>query len=398
MKCYRDGMRPWWAVPILVGGCGPVMPASDRVPMSGGAATTDDEPHTKPGSSAPHDDGGEEVSDDDDGFVKLDVVDSGGDGIGCAGMVDVVPLPSAVELLVDVSQSMATKYIDHDGDPGTPTITRWNMLADALAEHLPALADGTDVGLQIFPAADAPAPESEGACAAAVGPAGGASVDDLLGALPPANATFMLGATPTASAFASANWRLQLIEDERPRFIVVLTDGAPNCNSAATPPALFEEADDGARAWAEYAYGMDITTYVVAVAVQPGFFGGGPEGDAYADHLVVLQTVASFGGTALLVADDAAALDGALTLLGRATASCRARVPDDLLGTWFNARVDGLDYTEIPIDQCPLYDGFAFVENGESDTIQLCGQGCADFRATGTATLIENCSAEDIAE
>jgi hypothetical protein len=363
--------------------------------MTAGASTTDGEPHTRPASDAPHGDDSDGDSSSNGSVSELDLEGPQDTGAGCRDGVDVHPIPTAIEVLVDVSQSMATQFVDHDVDGGTPDVTRWNMLASALAEHLSILAEDTNVGLQLFPAVDAPAPMAEAACDAAVGPAQGASVDELLGALPPADATFMLGATPMASAFASANWRLQLVEDGRPRFIVVVTDGAPNCDLADVPPAMFEEVDDGARGWAEYAYGMEIPTYVVAVAVPPGPLGGGPEGDPFADHLLVLQSIASSGGTNLLVADDAVALDGALTLIEQATASCRVRVPDELLGQEFYVRVDGFDYGYVPIETCSFIDGFAFVGSAP-DTVQLCGQACAAFRTTGTATLIETCASDDV--
>jgi len=380
-------VRALAAFVVVAAGCGPVQPASDRVPVSGGQSTTQGDEGTKPGSDAPMH--GDDAAAGDD--MKLDI-DSVGETLGgCPHMFDMTPLPSALEVLVDVSQTMATQYVDHDGMPETQSITRWHMLSAALTEWLPALADGADIDLQIFPRVDAPPPPATGACQATVGFGLGTPVDTLLALLPAPEATFMQGANPTELAIATAQFRLQDIDEQATRTIVLFTDGAPNCAAGQEPPALFDAVADATRGWAEYAFALGIRTYVVAIAVPDGEYGGS-QGDPYANHHQILQGIANAGGTPYLPVADAAELETMLAYIVAQTRSCRAAIPSGLAGAVGWVEVDGQTFYEIGFGNCFGDAGFVWVDNGLYDTIELCGTACELFVEEGTATLVEQCA------
>jgi hypothetical protein len=378
-------VRALAAFVVVAAGCGPVLPASDRVPVSGGHSTTNGDEGTRPASDAPaqgeDDTGGDEV--------KLDFI--GGDEASgeCPRMFELQPLTNAVEVIVDVSQTMATQLVDHDGLPDTESITRWRMLSTALGEWLPVLAEGAELDLQLFPRADAPAPPSLGACESTVGPGLGTPVDELLGDLPAPDATFMQGANPMDLAIAAAHAQLQRYDARTERTILIFTDSAPNCYNVNEPPALFDEVHDGARGWAEYAWSMGIQTIVVALAVPAGEFGGS-QGDPIANHLAVLQGIANAGGTALLLPPDATELAATLEYLVAQTRSCRAAIPRDYSGGPPHVEIGGQVFNQGNVGGC-VGDAFVYVDNGKLDTIELCGAACDSFRELGTATLVEQC-------
>lgn len=364
--------------------CGPVPPASERVPVSGGMETSVGDEGTRPGSDAPiHDDG--ETADDG---PKLD--QPVGDDGSCEQTFDIEPLPSAIEVVVDASQGMANQLVDHDGDASTPEITRWAMLAPALAEFLPALADGADIDVHVFPHPDAPNPPDPDACTVGAAPGLGTPVEDLLLELPAPDSTSMLGANPGAFAYQSALDHLQWFDLQRKRAIVLVADSAPNCTEGAFGVDLFDQVDDRVRALAEYAQTLDVRTYVVLLAVAEGEWGGAG-GDPLAYHYEVLQGIANAGGTAPMIADRSDQLATVLAELVGKTRSCRARLPAGVQVGTFGLQAGGVDFYEIGGFECTGSDGFVYVDNGLYDTIELCASACTNFLADEIATIVVFC-------
>lgn len=317
-------------------------------------------------------------------------------GPSCPQTVDVWPAPSAVAILVDASQTMVTGLVDHDGDAMTPEITRWNMVSAALAEHVPTMVDDSLVGAWGFPAFAAEAPPAVGACTSEPVYAGiGSTAEQLLGFLPTSDATFMQGATPTASAIATAYAELSAQLPGGRRHIVLLTDGAPNCSVDAAPPELFDLVDYDAHEWAASVYADDMRVHVIGVDVPSGTTGGGVEGDAIADHRAELSALASSGGTAAIFADDATVLDLALDAIGDAVRSCRVVVPPPLAGLWYHVVIDGdRYYYDLGGSQlCPDNSGWYRVslEGDGSEVIELCAGACESLRLHGSARVEEEC-------
>jgi hypothetical protein len=367
---------------VLALGCGPVQPASERAPVSGSASTTVGDDGAHPASDAP-------VHADDTMGPKYDFGGFGETFGSCPRMADVEPLRGAIELVVDASQATATQLVDHDGDPGTPEITRWAMIASALATWLPSFADGADLDLQLYPRPDAAAPPSTSACEAAVGPGLGTPPEALLAELPAVDATYMLGANPMSPALSQAQIRLQAVEGGRKRAIVVLADSAPNCTLGWDPPALFDLVDGGAIAWTQYAFDLGIETHVVAVALPQGQ-SGGTQGDPLAFHFEELQAIAIAGGNQLLTAGTTAELDVRLETVLGLTRSCRARVPVELAGAYLTVQIAGQEFYDLGFGTCPGGDGFVYVDPA-LQTMQLCGTACQLFLLEEQATLIEDC-------
>jgi hypothetical protein len=389
---------------VVLAGCGPVVDAVDETstgvdthetgahPASITAATT--LPHGEVSSLT--NDSFDEISLDGITFEeggKLDsLLETGGQG--CPQIFEVAPTPSAVVLLVDASQTMASALVDHDGDPMTPAITRWNLLSVGLTEHLPGLAAQAELELISFPSFDAEAPPSVAACDLSTDhPLFGSSVDQLLAYLPAAAATDFQGATPSSAVLADATVELGALPPGPRGHIVVLTDGAPNCSADADPPALFDAVDASAYDWVGYAHDHGITTHVVAIAVPVGSYGGGPEGDAITDHRDALALLAEAGGSAAHFADDAALLDVALGSIEQAVQSCRLVVPEALVGQWYDVIIGGSRYYyELRPELCADNSGWMRVDVAGAEVIELCAGACVSLREHGSATLESVCS------
>lgn len=198
-------------------------------------------------------------------------------------------LPPVVMFVVDTSPSMGTLW-DHDGDPDTPTQTRWASAHALIEDIAEVLGAGPVVGLQRFPSAEAcpdpgpwgPSCADPSACSVAGEPElplfEGAATQ-LSTALPgPSDELELKGASPAAAAYAKAV--AELLGDSYEgsfRGIVLLTDGHINCGSEAEPPDNFTVYDESLRSLIEDAkLEHEIDTYVIAVdeAAEPQLVPG----------------------------------------------------------------------------------------------------------------------------
>lgn len=122
--------------------------------------------------------------------------------------------------------------VDHSASMGALTArgtTWWDELVAALAATLPAREAEVDLGGVVFPVRE-PRGMSElcGVPARGVVPVGPASAGAIVAALRDAREPW--GATPTWSALREARAALGPARPGRPRYVVLLTDGGPNCN------------------------------------------------------------------------------------------------------------------------------------------------------------------------
>lgn len=151
----------------------------------------------------------------------------------CGGLA--VPLTrrnATVILVIDRSGSM--------GDPTTDMRVKWDALREALQMALPRLGRDVAVGLTLFPGLVEP-PDS-----GALGPAQVCTVPTAL-ALEPAPRQVPLvlqrlmlttpgGPTPTAASLALVRtWYAEHPDLTGERYVILATDGGPNCNLMADP-------------------------------------------------------------------------------------------------------------------------------------------------------------------
>lgn len=289
-------------------------------------------------------------------------------------------IPSRVMFVIDTSSSMLALW-DHDGDPNTPTQSRWAS-ARELVEVVASSGPGPAVlGLQRFPSADA------NACAVAEAPElplAEQDADALLAALPGPNAE-LVGASPAAAAYASA---LEHVLDERrgpiPTYMVLLTDGRMNCG------AELESYDEELFDLVEDAYAQEIRTIVIAIdeAADP-LLEDGPDVIPDFDPRPALHELGLLGGAHVPNPVDAAyfsasAPEALASVLGdqiisdpscefdlTATEQGPPTAEQIELVTW---TINGEPIPYIEPDACASQAGWTWVELGE--VVRFCGDAC----------------------
>jgi len=279
--------------------------------------------------------------------------------------------------------------IDRSGSMSQPLnpggVSRWEAMRAVLGRTLPPFEDAIRMGVLLYPRRpDSNALASAQAC------------DQLPGAgvhVPPrrGNADAVLaaiggdgpsGATPTAAAVARAT-RYTLGEGSRElaRYLVVATDGAPNCNATLDPAtcvcsygtpscasagvgARYCLDDDGAVAAVGAARAQGVSTYVVGI-----------DGDLAPEYVAVLDRMAVAGGRALpsgarryYSIQNAAALTQAFEAIQRTILRCAYVTPSrpdrpDRISVRVGgvevsrdaARRDGWDWTDVAYGELTLF-------------------------------------------
>ena len=168
--------------------------------------------------------------------ASIDVsIDIGPDVCLDAPPVLLVGQRATVAFVIDASNSMNFGLSgNREPSPGDPS--RWLVTIDALDRSLRGRDERLDLGAKLFPNAGVDDVDPDEACRVtgnldlAVQPNNLARLIGRLSARVPA------GGTPTARAITVTRNALDRSESENPEFIVLVTDGAPNCNQSLRPP------------------------------------------------------------------------------------------------------------------------------------------------------------------
>ncbi len=260
--------------------------------------------------------------------------------------------PADVLFVVDRSGSMTLRTLDG--------VTRWNALVSAVRAVLPPLDASMSMGLIIFPDVDACMVPSTPVVP--ISPMAGARIATALAQRSPYQTAF----TPTFTALQTAEQHLRTTASTRRRFIVLATDGAPNCGSG--PSQVISQI-----AHIRTTYSVD--TFVLGI---PG-----------ADLTLYpsLNTMAVAGGRArtgavrFYDAGSTAQLEAALRSITSATRACTWRFAStpsrpDMVTVQFDGRVVPRDGTN----------GWVFTD-GTSREIRFNGTSCAQVTGGTVRTV-----------
>jgi hypothetical protein len=265
------------------------------------------------------------------------------------------------------------------GLPDSP----WNACAEALVTITTQLDYQIEFGLLMFPVLDtvcgAPGAEPD----VPVGPSTSLSIEDAMTASGPAG-----HGTPTAVALARGFEYVAGLEGEDDRFVILATDGAPNCSdnpmydcatctwtdaTCADPRVCLDDVGTYSVV-TEYHDNWGIDTYVIGL------------GGVWDEWDEVLGNVAAYGGTVdyypAQTDGGAAEMVAALQEIAAAVTECVFDVDWDSLGldvsqdpSLVNVLAEG---DVVPYSEgCSNADGWHWAD---ADTIELCPGLCDDYK------------------
>ncbi|PRQ00589.1 vWA domain-containing protein [Enhygromyxa salina] len=319
---------------------------------------------------------------DGDGDADADA-DADGDGDGesqsCESTTAIASnVPPNVILVLDKSRSMVNNKWDDDDDDDTQKVTRWHSLHSTVAAITNQYQDGMRLGLTLFPSIDATS-SYEKACMVSsvpeVAPALG-NASSILAAIPDADDMDLYGATPAAAGVATALAHLESLGPDDPAAMILVTDGAANCDPSKQGDARFDAYDENlplvvADAW-ERAH---IPTYVIGIDIEAESVSPATNPRMKLDEVAQVGGVALGGEVGFYDATDANTLLAALDEIAAAV-SCTVQL--DMAAASVDELTIVIDGQTIPrLDSCAEGDGWVFTDpDGSLDSIELCHASC----------------------
>jgi hypothetical protein len=308
--------------------------------------------------------------------------------------VSVEPGTPRVMLVLDKSRSM-TNFWDHDADPTTPEISRWHSLHNVVAELTTQFSGTVEFGAQLFPSAEAwlDEPTNAFSCDVREAPEVGVGPDTaaaILQAIPAAEDLTISGGTPATAGIQSAASHLMEMPGEDPRAIVLVTDGAANCNPGEAPEDTLFVYDAALPTSVAHAYGtMSIPVYVVGINILDEM-GTKPAVNAYE----ALSEVAVAGGapsdgpdTFYNAFNELELVDALETVAGQIECTLPLQEepehPDLVQIT-----IDGATFSQTA--DCDAGNGWVYTSPaGPLNAVRLCGTACDMLQDGGGTVEIE---------
>ncbi len=280
--------------------------------------------------------------------------------------------PPEVFLVVDRSGSMLESGAN-------PPATKWEELVAAMDAVLTQFENQIQFGLLMYPTGDE--------CATS-GPQVQVGLSNRLAVLSRLNTAAPAGGTPTAAALTNAQHALDARGNtEAARFVILATDGGPNCNySLSADPSCQCGLSDAAYCCTNYPNGVCYfgqyclddthTVEVISSLHQAGidtFVIGLAGTAAYAEALDAMADAggrAQNGPTHYYDAADQAALTAALTDIAGSVISCRIELEE--APDYPNLVHIYMDGSEVPRDPS---DGWDYTD-ASNTAIELYGEAC----------------------
>nr|WP_293183288.1 vWA domain-containing protein [Nannocystis sp.] len=331
------------------------------------------------------------------------------DPFDCGNAVVNIPIVTpSVMLVLDKSGSMVADpggFWDHDQDPATPTITRWNSLYSVVDLIVNNFNNSMNLGAVLFPSKTAAGSYTEAACtvgAAADVAVGGMNAAKILGAIPGAltDATALKGGTPATKGLKVGISELGKAPDDQPKFMIFVTDGAANCKENAIDlNDLFENYDEKVAETVADALAMGIKTYVVGIDISQTVSNDTKDGNPNSVNTYEkLNLVADAGGVARPGAEkfynttNQEELQAALQSISMQILSC---VIDLTPTPVYPKDVDVAPYGKVQVKDCMTEDGWMYLPEDPMKPgvlrIELCGQACSDFQMSGQLDIQYKC-------
>ena len=312
------------------------------------------------------------------------------------------PVVPNMMLVLDKSGSMVVNpggYWDHDNDPNTAKITRWNSLYSVVDLVVTKFNDKLNFGANLFPSKFATGAYDANACKVNANveiPVAAKNGPNILAGIPGPMDVSLKGGTPTSAGMIAALKHLKTLPADVPRAVLLVTDGAANCTMGAPVPGLFEAYDNNVHTIVSDAYTVDkIPTYVVGIdtknVVSPKVADGNPD---ETNTYVKLNELATQGGKPkndpnekFYNATNQIQLAAALDAIIADALSCV--IPLDMEPAkpeLTKVKVLGADVPKVM--DCDKENGWVYTNpNGPYDAIELCGTACTNLKQSGKAEV-----------
>jgi hypothetical protein len=284
--------------------------------------------------------------------------------VRCSASAECRPcMPGGERFTLTTAPADVLFVVDRSGSMISPTLdgsSRWNALVSAVRAVLPPLDASHHMGLIVYPE-----PDQCAVPAVPVVPMQQPSAMAIAARLaergPPRSAL-----TPTLAALMVAEQHLRAVSSPRRRFIVLATDGAPNCGSGASQVIA---------QIARIRTMMGVDTFVLGI---PG---------ADLSLYPALNTMAEAGGRArpgairFYDAGSTAQLEAALRIITAATRGCTYR---------FSSTPSRPDMVTVQFDGRPVprngTDGWIFTD-GTNREIRFNGMSCVQLQGGAVRTV-----------
>ncbi|MBK7826643.1 vWA domain-containing protein [Nannocystis sp.] len=395
-------------VPLTTGDtteAAPTGSATDATGGSGGATdtATTDTPTTDASTTSP-------VGSTTELTATTDPSGSSTGGPPCEEIkATLMPIPPNIMLVLDKSGSMVANpsgLWDHDADPNTPKITRWNSLYQVVQLVVTDYNDSINFGANLFPSTAAQQKYDASACVVNANveiPVAAKNKDAILNGIPQAGDTLLKGGTPTASGITAALNHLKTLDPQVPAAILLVTDGAANCAMGAQPPPLFESYDQNLHTIVQNALANDnIATYVVGIDTKDVVSDNAQDGNPNATNTYQkLNELAVDGGKPkddpnekFYNAVNQIQLKAALDAIAADALSCF--IPLESQPGFPDETKVKIAMMEIPhVMDCNTENGWVYEDDGMGlyTGIRLCGTACDKLKMEKAADVEFYCSA-----
>ncbi|HEX3904284.1 MAG TPA: VWA domain-containing protein [Polyangia bacterium] len=308
---------------------------------------------------------------------------TGGTGTCGTGTVAIMPEPPDVLIVQDKSGSMADDDSDNGCTGGCGANSKWSQLSMAMTNVVGATQTTVNWGLKYF--SDTSPCSASAAPVVTIGtPNAGAAITASLAATTPANNT------PTRDAITYGAQYLGTLTDSNPKFLLLATDGLPNCPSGcagmAKPSNSCTMTDDpnedmaaeaavtmaAMQGFQTFVIGIGNVTSAVNTLNQMAINGGQPQ---------------TGGTTSYFAAADEASLEAALNKIVGVVASCiipLTGAPSNLSNIAISVNNAAGTPTKVPMDPS---NGWEYTDATKT-AIQLNGSYC-DGVKSGTYSNVQ---------
>jgi hypothetical protein len=312
-----------------------------------------------------------------------------------SGNVPIMPLPPDILLVEDRSGSMDDNQNDMAcNNGGCGAMSKWALITAAINQVVGTTDTTVNWGLKFFADADAQCGVSANV-AVGVAPGTGPAVATAIMGSTKANGGVNNGSyTPTRAAVAAASTYLGTLTDNNPKYILLATDGLPNCPmgcgnggmSCTTTPNAAETTQvenaitaAGAAGFPTFVVGIATASDAAANTALNGFAmaGGEPQAGAATSYYSV---------------DDTASLVTALNKIVGIIASCTislATAPAGLTNIAISATDTSGNAVVIPKDPT---NGWSFDANMKN--VILNGTSCSSLQGGAYSNFVFNYACE----